>query len=118
MVDMEPGMGSPLVELFWGDGLGGFEQADDSLFQLAPGGKMIVVGDFNGDGVDDAAIASYHFSDVLVLLGGSVSVHSGYLPGGEHPWGLAAVDLNGDGRDDLVIPDDATGRATVYLSSR
>ncbi len=108
--------GSPLVELFLGDGHGGFEEAADSPFRLAPGGKKIAVGDFNGDGIEDAAVASYQYSDVLVLLGGRGSIRTGYLSGGEHPWGLAAADLNGDGKDDLVISDDAADSATVYLS--
>ncbi len=108
--------GSPLVSLFLGDGLGSFVQAADSPLRLAPGGKNIVVGDFNGDGIQDAAIASYQFSDVLLVLGGNRGISSGYLNGGEHPWGLAAADFNGDGRDDLVIADDGAKRAVVYLS--
>jgi hypothetical protein len=108
--------GSALVELFWGDGRGGFEAAGESSFELAPGGKSVVVGDLNGDGITDAAIASYQFSDVLVLLGGRDSIRTGYLAGDEHPWGLAVADFNGDGQDDLVIADDTTHKATVYLS--
>jgi hypothetical protein len=108
--------GSPLIELFHGDGRGGFVEAGDSPFHLAPGGKKIAVGDFNGDGFDDAAVSSYQSSGVLVLFGGRGSARTGYLPGGEHPWHLAVADWNGDGKDDLVISDDADGRATVYLS--
>jgi hypothetical protein len=108
--------GSALVELFLGDGEGGFAAAAGSPLRLAPGGKNIVVADFNGDSVQDAAVASYQFSDVLLLLGGGEGIRTGYLPGGEHPWGLAAADLNEDGKDDLVIADDGAYKATVYLS--
>ena len=110
--------GSPLAELFLGDGQGNFGASEYSPFQLAPGGKSIVVGDFNGDGLSDAAVASYHHREVLLLWGGQEAVLTGALAGGEHPWGLAAADFNGDGLDDLVIADDGADEATLYLSER
>ncbi len=108
--------GLPLVSIYLGDGQAGFREAAGSPLDFAPGGKYIVVGDFNGDGVQDAAVASYNYPDVLVLLGDAAGILTGYLPGGEHPWGLAAADFDGDGKDDLVIADDGAGRAVVYLS--
>jgi hypothetical protein len=104
------------VELFLGDGSGGFEEAASSPFRQAPGGKTIAVGDFNGDGVDDAAVSCYQSSEVMVLLGGRETIFRGDLPGGEHPWSLAVADLNGDGKEDLIIADDGVDSATVYLS--
>lgn len=104
------------MQLFLGDGNGGFEEANTSPFHFAPGGKNIAVGDFNGDSIEDAAVACWQSSDILLLLGGRDSIHTGALLGGEHPWGLVAADLNGDGMDDLVIADDAAPRAAIYLS--
>ena len=108
--------GSPLVELFFGNGHGEFDEADGSPFHFAPGGKKIAVGDFNGDGIEDAAVSSYQSADVLVLLGSSSLIRSGYLPGDQHPWSLAVADLDANGRDDLVIADDITHTAMIYLS--
>ena len=108
--------GSALVELFLGDGQGGFEEAGDSPFNLAPGAKKIAMGDFNGDGFEDAAVSSYQSPEVLILLGGSDTIRASTLPSGEHPWGLAAADFNEDGRDDLVVADDSNRSALVYLS--
>jgi len=110
--------GSSLVELFLGDGQGEFEAAGDSPFRLAPGGKNIVVGDFNDDGLSDAAVASYHHPQVLLLWGGRETIETDNLAGGEHPWGLAAADFNGDGLDDLVIADDGADQVTLYLSEQ
>ena len=108
--------GSSLVQIFLGDGRGGFREADGSPFRAGPGAKKIARGDFNGDGVQDVAVTSFQSPEVLVLLGGSDSVRTARLPGGENPWGLVAADLNEDGKDDLVIVDSANPRATVYLS--
>jgi hypothetical protein len=107
---------SPLVELFLGDGRGGFAEADGSPIRMAPGGKKIAVGDFDGDGVQDAAVSSYMSSDVLIILGGRRSIRTGYVSGGAAPWGLSAADFNEDGKDDLVIGDAEASRAIVYLS--
>jgi hypothetical protein len=108
--------GSPLVHVYWGDGNGGFVEADESPFRFASGAKNIAVGDFDADGVADAAVTCYQSRDVLLLLGGSGTLRSATVRGGEHPWGVAATDLNDDGRDDLVIVDYANPRATVYVS--
>ncbi len=108
--------GSPLVQLFLGNGLGRFEEAGDSPIRFAPGGKNIAVGDFNGDGLADAAVACWQSPDALILLGGRETFQTALLPGGEHPWGLAAADLNADGKDDLVIADDTRPQAVIYLS--
>lgn len=110
------GEGSPLVQVFLGDGTGAFREAADSPFRLAPGGKMIVGGDFNGDGIDDAAITGWDASDVLILMGGTQSIRRTRLPGAENSWGPTAADLNGDGVDDLIIPDAANDQAVIYVS--
>ena len=108
--------GSSLVELFFGNGQGEFEKADESPFHFASGGKKVAVGDFNGDGIQDAAISSYQSVDVFVLLGSSGLIRSGYLPGDKHPWSLAVADLDANGRDDLVIANDIAHTAMIYLS--
>ena len=108
--------GSPLVHVYWGGGNGGFEEADDSPFRFAPGAKNIAVGDFDGDGVADAAVTCYQSRDVLLLVGGSGALRSVTVHGGEHPWGLVAIDLNGDESDDLGVADEANAVITVYVS--
>lgn len=110
------GEGSALVNLFFGDGDGEFREAAGSPFESGRGGKKIARGDFNGDGVDDVAVTSYHASEVLVLLGGTDTIRTARVAAGEHPWGLAAGDLNEDGVHDLIILDDASPVATIYLS--
>ncbi len=105
--------GASLAEIFLGDGRGGFREAGTAPFRMAAGAKNIAVGDVNGDGVGDALVSSWN-SDLLVVLGASYQAFR--LHGIENPWGLAVVDLNQDGKDDLVIADGVRSLVTVYLS--
>ena len=104
-----------MVELFYGDGHGGFEPTPNSPIEFAAGAKMIVAGDFNGDGIDDTAVGLLAGQAVLLLPGGRGATW-GLLPAGEHPWGLAAADFNLDGRDDLVVADGGSTQATLFLT--
>lgn len=108
---------SPLVQVFAGDGRGGFQASLAPPVRFAPGGKKIAAGDFNGDGVQDAAVTCFESSDVLLLLGGPPPFRTTRLRGGRNPWGLTSVDLNEDGRDDLVVVDYARPEATVFLTT-
>lgn len=108
--------GAREVHLLRGNGYGGFTPAPGSPFRMAVGPKTIAIGDFDGDGTDDAAIAAYPSSRVLILLGRAEEPETAWLDAGEHPWGLAAGDFDEDGRDDLVIGDDARDEAILYLS--
>src|SRR5262249_48696688 len=101
---------------------------------LAPaqpdGSGDLALGDFNGDGLTDVAVA-----DQLGAPTGDLSVFFGNgdgpsqpnlrldLPtGGDNPAGVAAADLNGDGLVDLVaanissISGDAPGTIGVLLN--
>lgn len=104
--------GSSLVQVFLGDGGGRFREAENSPFRLAAGGKMIAGGDFNGD----AAVTGWNASEVLLLLGGADSIRTAALPVEGNAWGPAAADLNGDGIDDLVIPDGESDRVVTFVS--
>lgn len=113
--------GEPRLTIFRGDGKGGLFS-----FSQVPGGEQpdgFALTDLDEDGDIDIVIANHDTDYLTLLLGngdGAVgwrsSISKGYLPGGEHPWGMAVIDFNGDGKDDMVIGDDAAHRAIVYLS--
>jgi hypothetical protein len=104
-------------------------------------GAAVVAGDFNGDGRDDLAAGVPHYSFGNQTSSGAVYVFYGQL-GGLVPWdgdfvsqspstvedtaelgdnfgaALAAGDMNGDARDDLVVGvpgEDGSGAAQLFL---
>ncbi len=57
------------VTVLLGNGSGGFTAAPGSPFAVGSGPQSVAVGDFNGDGKPDLAIANFNGSTVTVLLG-------------------------------------------------
>ena len=65
----------------------------------------VAVGDFNGDGKFDLAVANFHSANVSVLLGkgdGTFQPAANYNVGA-NPICVAVGDFNGDGRSDLSV---------------
>jgi Chitobiase/beta-hexosaminidase C-terminal domain/Carboxypeptidase regulatory-like domain/Fn3 associated/FG-GAP-like repeat/IPT/TIG domain len=60
------------VQTFLGDGLGHFSASSIALI-TAVGPQSVVAGDFNGDGVSDAAVVTYNFNSAA----GAVAVFQG-----------------------------------------
>src|SRR5262249_6753442 len=66
---------------------------------------FVAVGDFNGDRVQDLAIANNHDNTVSVLLGkgdGTFLAARAFAVG-TNPVSVAVRDFNGDGRLDLAV---------------
>src|SRR5439155_1113050 len=76
--------------------------------------SSVAVGDFNGDGRPDLAVANYGSNkqndDVSVLLGngdGTVQAAQYFATGGNNPVTVAVGDVNNDGVLDLAVANSA-----------
>ena len=79
----------------------------------------VAVGDFNGDGKQDLAVANYSFSagKVSILLGdgaGSFSAANNF-PVGSFPRSVAVGDFNGDGKQDLAAANNGSNNVSILL---
>jgi FG-GAP-like repeat/Abnormal spindle-like microcephaly-assoc'd, ASPM-SPD-2-Hydin/Cep192 domain 4 len=78
---------------------------------------QVVVGDFNGDGRPDVAVANNDADSVSVLLGttgGALAPQTAY-PVGRSPHSLTVGDFNGDGDPDLAAANFTSGTVSVLL---
>src|SRR5437867_610491 len=81
--------------------------------------RSVAIGDLNGDGKPDLAVANYSSSTVSVLLGngdGTFGPKSDYRTG-FYPQSVAIEDLNGDGRPDLATANLFSNTVSVLLGN-
>jgi uncharacterized protein (TIGR03437 family) len=98
-----------------------FTGAPGSPFPAGTSPDFVAVGDFNGDGKPDLAIANLGSNNVTVLLGlgtGDFAAAAGSpFPVGSSPDSVAVGDFNGDGKLDLAITNQGDGTVTVLLGN-
>ena len=107
------------VTVLLGDGRGGFTPMPGSPFKTTGRASgALAVGDINGDGRTDIAVANGVSNDVTILLSndqGTLSP-SATLAVGREPYAIAVGDLNADGKADIVTANNADDDVTVILS--
>ena len=79
----------------------------------------MAIGDVNGDGKPDLAVANYGSNTVSVLLGngaGGFGAKTDFATG-TGPHSVAIGDLNGDGKPDLAVANDGSNTVSVLLGN-
>ena len=92
------------VSVLLGNGDGTFGPRRD--FVTGRGPNSVAIGDLNGDGKPDLALANEGSSTVSVLLGygdGTFGPRHDYGQTGSNPHGVVIHDLNVDGKPDLIM---------------
>jgi hypothetical protein len=110
----------PSVSVFLGTGTGTLGTATN--YTVAANPIAVAVGDFNGDGYTDIAVASYSPSGVIsILLGngsGGFAAAVSYTAGvGTQPEAIAVGDFNGDGYADLAIANNGSANISILLGT-
>ena len=113
------------VAVLLGNGDGTFQAPRN--FSTGQGSLSVAVGDVNGDGQPDLAVANYYSNDVSVLLGngdGTFQAAQSFTTAGPNPVTVAMGDVNGDGRPDLAVTNSAntssgavSGNVSVLLGN-
>jgi hypothetical protein len=93
------------VSVLLGNGDGSFQVPVS--YAVGSDADAVAVGDFNGDGKLDLAVANFFSNTVSVLLGNGNGTFQAArsVPVGNNPASLAVGDLRGDGKVDLVVAD-------------
>src|SRR5262249_8818594 len=104
-----------------GDSLGGFTQPARSPVFAGSFPVSVAVGDFNGDGKLDLAVANLGTPDssstVTILLGDGAGAFptTSTVGAGSLPESVAVWDFNGDGKPDLAVANRNGGHRAIPL---
>lgn len=116
--------GSYGVHVLLGNGDGTFHVSQ--TIQQANLPISVTIADFDGDGKPDLALTDSNTEQtqaghVAIFFGngdGTFQMTAEVVKAGDHPWAVAAADLNGDGFLDLAITDDnntESSRETLFV---
>jgi uncharacterized repeat protein (TIGR01451 family) len=110
-----------LISLVYPAKSGGTDFVPSKTYAVGTSPSAVVVGDFNGDGKPDLAVANSGSGNVSILLGsgnGTFQPASNFDAGMSKPSVLAIGDFNHDGKVDLAVfqPGDSTNGVAGAVS--
>ena len=88
-------------------------------YAVGGGPYSVAVGDFNGNGKADLAVANGSSNDVSILLGNGNGTFAAAVPygAGTVPVSVAIGDFDGDGKADLAIAKDGSNDVSILLGA-
>jgi VCBS repeat protein/centrosomal CEP192-like protein/HYDIN/CFA65/VesB family protein len=94
-------------------------QCKITQFLISGAPVSLAVGDFNGDGKLDLAVANWGANSVSIMLGnGDGTFQSGATyAAGNLPYSIISADFNGDGKADLAVSNDMDGTISIFLGN-
>ena len=109
------------VDILQGDGTGAFSNVTPSGIAVGNGPSSVVVGDFNGDGNLDFAVANLTDNTVSIMRGNgsgttfTAAAGSPFSTGaGTSPAAIAVADFNGGGQLDLAVAESNKNRVDIF----
>jgi uncharacterized repeat protein (TIGR01451 family) len=105
------------VSILLGTGTGTFGAATNFTAGSFP--TSVAIGDFNGDGKTDLAVANFGSTTVSILLGtgtGTFGAATNFTADVNPPF-VAIGDFNGDGRSDLAVANQNSNDVSILLDA-
>jgi hypothetical protein len=105
------------LTILLGNGKGKFTKMAGSPFNTGKSPSRVAIGDVNGDGIADIAVANYNNDSITVFIMNKQTVSLSYnIPVGKKPDGIAIADLSGNGKGDIVVSNGSEKYITVISS--
>ncbi len=113
--------GANNVQVFLGDGTGGFAQASGSPIAVANSPSSLALRDLDGDSALDLLAASSSTAAVNILRntggGGFAAVAGSPFSTAGGPSAIAVADFNGDGRADVIAVSPSVSQLTLLVNN-
>jgi hypothetical protein len=109
------------ISVLLNNGSGGFSAASGSPITVGTLPTGLAIGDLNGDGIPDIAVANFNSNDVSILIGKGdgtfTPASTPTLAGQTNPYNVVIGDFNGDGKQDIAFTNNGSASMEVYLGN-